>query len=147
MRPPKQVAWLKAALGNLNTRRRIYTLPPPSLQLFLAVGFQRPVFPGTEVGQVRSTLQSGTEMIDDSCSLDLQPGACAPRYVYYTTNHERKEPVGTCYVARRAFSDVSEYSPCRTQMSSWEALAVGVAAAIVILRRQKKRKRREFWTI
>ncbi|XP_063227924.1 integrin alpha-PS2 isoform X2 [Bacillus rossius redtenbacheri] len=43
--------------------------------------------------------------------------ACAPRYVWFSqsVNNTRRDPVGTCYVARNAFSDVSEYSPCRTR--------------------------------
>ncbi|VVC36327.1 Hypothetical protein CINCED_3A009292 [Cinara cedri] len=40
--------------------------------------------------------------------------ACAPRYVYYSTGGNRKDPVGTCYVTRN-FNDYSEYSPCRTR--------------------------------
>ncbi|XP_059478388.1 integrin alpha-PS2 isoform X2 [Neocloeon triangulifer] len=39
---------------------------------------------------------------------------CAPRYVYYSSNKERREPVGTCYVARNSSSSFDEYSPCRT---------------------------------
>ncbi|KAJ8894989.1 hypothetical protein PR048_000297 [Dryococelus australis] len=43
--------------------------------------------------------------------------ACAPRYVWFSqsVNNTRRDPVGTCYVARNAFSDVAEYSPCRTR--------------------------------
>ena len=40
--------------------------------------------------------------------------ACAPRYVYYSTNRKRRDPVGTCYVSRGSFSGFLEYSPCRT---------------------------------
>lgn len=40
--------------------------------------------------------------------------ACAPRYVYFTINGNRKDPVGTCYVTKD-FNDFSEYSPCRTR--------------------------------
>uniref|UniRef100_A0A2S2R306 Integrin alpha-PS2 n=1 Tax=Sipha flava TaxID=143950 RepID=A0A2S2R306_9HEMI len=40
--------------------------------------------------------------------------ACAPRYVYFTINGNRKDPVGTCYTTRD-FNDFSEYSPCRTR--------------------------------
>lgn len=43
--------------------------------------------------------------------------ACAPRYVYHTTNPlkvERNEPVGTCWLAKDNFNVIQEYSPCRT---------------------------------
>ncbi|XP_069186790.1 integrin alpha-PS2 isoform X2 [Procambarus clarkii] len=43
--------------------------------------------------------------------------ACAPRYVWYTENLRRREPVGTCYVARQGLTDFQEFSPCRTR--SW----------------------------
>lgn len=39
--------------------------------------------------------------------------ACAPRYVYYSTNLKRRDPVGTCWVSRGSFSGFLEYSPCR----------------------------------
>uniref|UniRef100_T1JM25 Integrin alpha-2 domain-containing protein n=1 Tax=Strigamia maritima TaxID=126957 RepID=T1JM25_STRMM len=41
--------------------------------------------------------------------------ACAPRYVYYSANFHRREPVGTCFVARNSFTHFQEYSPCRTR--------------------------------
>ncbi|XP_045133240.1 integrin alpha-PS2-like isoform X2 [Portunus trituberculatus] len=41
--------------------------------------------------------------------------ACAPRYVWFTENLKRREPVGTCYVARNALTDFQEFSPCRTR--------------------------------
>ena len=40
--------------------------------------------------------------------------ACAPRYVWYSRNFKRREPIGTCYTAKNGFSDFFEYSPCRT---------------------------------
>jgi len=40
--------------------------------------------------------------------------ACAPRYVYFSINKRRLEPVGTCFTAMDSFSRFSEYSPCRT---------------------------------
>lgn len=40
--------------------------------------------------------------------------ACAPRYVYYSTNLKRRDPVGTCWVVRGSFTNFQEYSPCRT---------------------------------
>ncbi|XP_069941612.1 integrin alpha-PS2 [Cherax quadricarinatus] len=43
--------------------------------------------------------------------------ACAPRYVWFTENLRRREPVGTCYVARQGLTDFQEFSPCRTR--SW----------------------------
>ena len=39
--------------------------------------------------------------------------ACAPRYVYYSTNLRRRDPVGTCWLSRGSFSGFLEYSPCR----------------------------------
>jgi len=41
--------------------------------------------------------------------------ACAPRYTWFTENLQRREPVGTCFVARDDLSDFQEYSPCRTR--------------------------------
>ncbi|GFG35921.1 hypothetical protein Cfor_05273, partial [Coptotermes formosanus] len=40
--------------------------------------------------------------------------ACAPRYVWFSQSLNRRDPVGTCYVARNSFREYSEYSPCRT---------------------------------
>lgn len=40
--------------------------------------------------------------------------ACAPRYVHFTTNRRRRDPVGTCYLSRGSFTGFLEYSPCRT---------------------------------
>lgn len=39
--------------------------------------------------------------------------ACAPQYVYHSTNLRRRDPVGACYVSRGSFSGFLEYSPCR----------------------------------
>lgn len=39
--------------------------------------------------------------------------ACAPRYVYYSSNLKRRDPVGTCWVSRGSFTGFLEYSPCR----------------------------------
>lgn len=39
--------------------------------------------------------------------------ACAPRYLYYSTNLKRRDPVGTCWVSRGSFNGFLEYSPCR----------------------------------
>lgn len=39
--------------------------------------------------------------------------ACAPRYVYFSSNLKRRDPVGTCWVSRGSFSGFLEYSPCR----------------------------------
>ncbi|XP_060592607.1 integrin alpha-V-like isoform X3 [Ruditapes philippinarum] len=41
--------------------------------------------------------------------------ACAPRYVYFSTRLDKREPVGTCYVARPSSTDYEEYSPCRSR--------------------------------
>ncbi|XP_014242051.1 integrin alpha-PS2 isoform X2 [Cimex lectularius] len=43
--------------------------------------------------------------------------ACAPRYVWYTTQKNRRDPVGTCYTGRKNFTEILEFSPCRT--SEW----------------------------
>lgn len=39
--------------------------------------------------------------------------ACAPGYVYYSTNLKRRDPVGTCWISRGSFNGFLEYSPCR----------------------------------
>ncbi|VDO95959.1 unnamed protein product, partial [Soboliphyme baturini] len=41
--------------------------------------------------------------------------ACAPRYTYFYSTFDRKEPVGTCFVAKDAFTSFREYSPCRKE--------------------------------
>ena len=51
-------------------------------------------------------------MIEEIFTLNFQ--ACAPRYVYFSINNRRREPVGTCFTATDSFSKFSEYSPCRT---------------------------------
>lgn len=47
--------------------------------------------------------------------------ACAPRYVFHTLQPRkvvRVEPVGTCYLASKNFTEFTEYSPCRTSKYS-----------------------------
>ena len=44
---------------------------------------------------------------------DLQ--ACAPRYTYYYSKFDKKEPVGTCYYATDGFNTIKEFSPCRRE--------------------------------
>lgn len=39
--------------------------------------------------------------------------ACAPRYVYFSAELNRRDPVGTCWVSRGSFSGFLDYSPCR----------------------------------
>ncbi|CAH1238182.1 ITGA8 [Branchiostoma lanceolatum] len=40
--------------------------------------------------------------------------ACAPRYVYYTKYVREREPIGSCFVARRNFTSFREYTPCQS---------------------------------
>ncbi|XP_057656467.1 integrin alpha-PS2 isoform X1 [Diorhabda carinulata] len=40
--------------------------------------------------------------------------ACAPRYIWFTKDLNRRDPVGTCFVSSGAFDNFEEYSPCRT---------------------------------
>ena len=47
----------------------------------------------------------------------LRSQACAPRYVWFSRNLLRREPIGTCYTAKNNFADIFEYSPCKT--SKW----------------------------
>ncbi|XP_052821061.1 integrin alpha-8-like isoform X1 [Mya arenaria] len=42
--------------------------------------------------------------------------ACAPRYVYFSSRLDKREPVGTCYVARPSSTDYEEYSPCKSRV-------------------------------
>ncbi|XP_023933312.1 integrin alpha-8 [Lingula anatina] len=42
--------------------------------------------------------------------------ACAPRYVYFSRGLDKREPVGTCYVASNNATRFIEYSPCRTSV-------------------------------
>lgn len=39
--------------------------------------------------------------------------ACAHKYVYFSSNLKRRDPVGRCFVSRGSFSGFLEYSPCR----------------------------------
>ncbi|KAK3108854.1 hypothetical protein FSP39_017291 [Pinctada imbricata] len=39
--------------------------------------------------------------------------ACAPRYVYKSLALDKREPVGTCYLARSRATSFEEFSPCR----------------------------------
>ncbi|XP_068245736.1 LOW QUALITY PROTEIN: integrin alpha-PS2-like [Palaemon carinicauda] len=41
--------------------------------------------------------------------------ACAPRYVWFSESLKRRDPVGTCYLAREGLTDFQEFSPCRTR--------------------------------
>jgi integrin alpha 8 len=41
--------------------------------------------------------------------------ACAPRYVHYSVNLKRREPVGLCYLARSLQSEPVEFSPCKVK--------------------------------
>ena len=40
--------------------------------------------------------------------------ACAPRYLWFSRNFKRREPVGSCYTAKNDFQDIQTHSPCRT---------------------------------
>ncbi|XP_050304300.1 integrin alpha-PS2 isoform X2 [Anthonomus grandis grandis] len=40
--------------------------------------------------------------------------ACAPRYVWFSKEMNRRDPVGTCYVSDANFESFEDYSPCRT---------------------------------
>ena len=78
----------------------------------------------------------------DSCSLEqilifffsffpksrLKKQACAPRYVWYSRNFKRREPIGTCYTARNNFNEFFEYSPCRTSKELCQPLTFSLAA-------------------
>ncbi|KAH6939176.1 hypothetical protein HPB50_016419 [Hyalomma asiaticum] len=46
--------------------------------------------------------------------------ACAPRYVYFSVNHRRREPVGTCFVSQSFFGGFQEFSPCRTYSKTYK---------------------------
>ncbi|CAH1801714.1 unnamed protein product [Owenia fusiformis] len=41
--------------------------------------------------------------------------ACAPRYVYFSQDLNRREPVGTCYTSSSTVTEFREYSPCRNE--------------------------------
>ncbi|XP_055959156.1 integrin alpha-V isoform X2 [Patella vulgata] len=46
--------------------------------------------------------------------------ACAPRYTYFSTTFDKREPVGTCFVAKASTTTYEEFSPCRTAVDrSW----------------------------
>ncbi|XP_052258576.1 integrin alpha-8-like isoform X2 [Dreissena polymorpha] len=60
--------------------------------------------------------------------------ACAPRYVYFSNRLDKREPVGTCYVARPSSTDYEEYSPCRSSelwgYHRWGYCQLGYSVAI-----------------
>ncbi|XP_037039254.1 integrin alpha-PS2 isoform X2 [Bradysia coprophila] len=62
--------------------------------------------------------------------------ACAPRYVFHTMNPrkvERVEPVGTCFLVKNNFQDVTQYSPCRTSFWGYHrqgSCQAGMSAAL-----------------
>ncbi|CAL1533806.1 unnamed protein product [Lymnaea stagnalis] len=38
--------------------------------------------------------------------------ACAPRYVYFTNDLDKREPIGVCYLAKASTTKFEKYSPC-----------------------------------
>ncbi len=38
--------------------------------------------------------------------------ACAPRYIWFTYNGQRREPIGKCFTASASFGDFMPFSPC-----------------------------------
>jgi len=59
--------------------------------------------------------------------------ACAPRYVWFSRNLKRREPIGTCYTAKNNFADIFEYSPCKTRKWGYHrqgSCQAGLGAAI-----------------
>ena len=51
------------------------------------------------------------------CLICWPSQACAPRYIWYSRNLMRREPIGTCFTAKNNFADIFEYSPCKTSKS------------------------------
>ncbi|XP_055880602.1 integrin alpha pat-2-like isoform X3 [Biomphalaria glabrata] len=41
--------------------------------------------------------------------------ACAPRYVYFTNDLDKREPVGACYLSRPGTTKFERYSPCLSE--------------------------------
>ncbi|XP_071748168.1 integrin alpha-PS2 isoform X5 [Lepeophtheirus salmonis] len=41
--------------------------------------------------------------------------ACAPRYVWFSRNYKRREPVGICHIAKKKLEKFFQYSPCSTR--------------------------------
>ncbi|XP_017880871.1 integrin alpha-PS2 isoform X2 [Ceratina calcarata] len=66
--------------------------------------------------------------------------ACAPRYIWFSVSQpksdpvgNRREPVGTCWVATNNFDDSQEFSPCRTRYWGYHrqgSCQAGLGAAI-----------------
>ncbi|XP_064647988.1 integrin alpha pat-2-like isoform X1 [Lineus longissimus] len=42
--------------------------------------------------------------------------ACAPRYVYFSRQFDKREPVGMCWVNRGTSTKFEKYSPCKTRV-------------------------------
>jgi len=59
--------------------------------------------------------------------------ACAPRYVWFSRNLKRREPIGTCYTAKNNFENVFEFSPCKSRKWGYHrqgSCQAGLGAAI-----------------
>ncbi|XP_048504880.1 integrin alpha-PS2 isoform X1 [Athalia rosae] len=59
--------------------------------------------------------------------------ACAPRYLWFGSNLQRREPVGTCYITKNSFSEPKEFSPCRTRRWGYHrqgSCQAGMSAAL-----------------
>ncbi|XP_044732044.1 integrin alpha-PS2 isoform X2 [Chrysoperla carnea] len=69
----------------------------------------------------------------NSAGIDGPVVACAPRYVWFSTSLQRRDPVGTCYVATGDFATYAEYSPCRTRQWGYHrqgSCQAGLGAAL-----------------
>ncbi|CAK9302561.1 unnamed protein product [Gordionus sp. m RMFG-2023] len=68
--------------------------------------------------QQRQSDDKSNQWFGHTISVSGQDGAtimaCAPRYVYYSQNFLRREPVGTCFISNDHLRSFQEHSPCRT---------------------------------
>ncbi|KAG8178041.1 hypothetical protein JTE90_022924 [Oedothorax gibbosus] len=72
-------------------------------------------------GSVKYTDDKSNQWFGATVSTSGESGlvvACAPRYVYFSYNYQRREPVGNCWIARDSMATFQEYSPCRIP-SQW----------------------------
>ena len=64
-----------------------------------------------KLNQIKSTLLQCTYDYKLYC---VHFQACAPRYVYFSRQLNKREPVGTCYISVTSSTTFREYSPCRS---------------------------------
>ncbi len=105
--------------------------------------FRRPGRPsGQVVPALRRTGWARTRLESRDWIWSFLFQACSPRYVWFSYNLKRREPIGTCLTADAAFGDVRKYSPCQT---SEPGLPLPKETEVLILNYPQTEREREVW--